>query len=441
MHNPAPRSHREATTRSEQALEAWTQQFVPSQSVGARWRWFLLSGVFIAGALFPVGKISNAANENQKESVKDATQTPIQNDGQTAVKPAVSSQSGKPESLPTTDSPLSPVSTAATDAPSTAAVAQGSTSEGFTPDNATSAANSTPKEAVSADTSDSATPPAPTTGRTATLTLTVDGKTRRVAVAAKGNVFQALYTSGVEIQKLDRVWPDVKTPVKDGLKVRVETVRQKLETRDEALAPGFRVQLTSRIAPGNEQVVQWGKSGATQITEKVVYVGGKRVRKAFVSSKVAVPAQDKVIAVGVDSRFLPQSVPYHKRYARAFQLQRQMSARGGSPRDRMGGTAENVTLRPVKTFLAHTSGYAAGPAGGSLGNYTATGMRCVRGAVATDPRIIPLGTKLYIEGYGYAFACDTGGAIKGNRIDLAFNSVGECYAHGRRTNRVWILAE
>jgi 3D (Asp-Asp-Asp) domain-containing protein len=218
----------------------------------------------------------------------------------------------------------------------------------------------------------------------------------------------------------------------------VQTVREKLETRDEALAADFRVQLTTQIAPGREQVVQWPKAGTATNTYKVVYVGSKPLRKTFVSREVEVPAQDKILAVGVDGRFMPHAVPYHKRYARAYQLHRQMSARGGSPRDRVAVTSSS-SLRPVKTFIAHTSGYAAGPAGGSLGNYTATGMRCVRGAVATDPRVIPLGTKMYIDGYGYAFACDTGGAIKGNRIDLAFNTVGECFQHGRRKNRVWIL--
>ena len=55
--------------------------------------------------------------------------------------------------------------------------------------------------------------------------------------------------------------------------------------------------------------------------------------------------------------------------------------------------------------------------------------------------MIPLGTKLYIEGYGDAFACDTGGAIKGNRIDLAYNSYYEANTKGRKTVRAWILAE
>ena len=62
-----------------------------------------------------------------------------------------------------------------------------------------------------------------------------------------------------------------------------------------------------------------------------------------------------------------------------------------------------------------------------------------RGLVATDPRIIPMGTRLYIEGYGYAIADDTGGAIRGHKIDLAVDTLTEAYQIGRRQMTVYIL--
>lgn len=75
----------------------------------------------------------------------------------------------------------------------------------------------------------------------------------------------------------------------------------------------------------------------------------------------------------------------------------------------------------------------------SAGNTTATGLKVSRGTVAVDPRVIPLGSHLYVEGYGEAIACDTGGAIKGRRIDVWFRSRGEALRWGRRTVRVYIL--
>lgn len=68
-----------------------------------------------------------------------------------------------------------------------------------------------------------------------------------------------------------------------------------------------------------------------------------------------------------------------------------------------------------------------------LDDHTASGMKATKGVVAVDPSVIPLGTRLYVEGYGNAIAGDTGSAIKGNRIDLCFDTLEECNAYGWRT--------
>lgn len=73
------------------------------------------------------------------------------------------------------------------------------------------------------------------------------------------------------------------------------------------------------------------------------------------------------------------------------------------------------------------------------GLYTARGNLLCKGLVAVDPNVIPLGTRLYISGYGYAIADDTGGAIKGLRIDLAYESRSEALNFGRRMVTVYIL--
>jgi 3D (Asp-Asp-Asp) domain-containing protein len=67
------------------------------------------------------------------------------------------------------------------------------------------------------------------------------------------------------------------------------------------------------------------------------------------------------------------------------------------------------------------------------------GMRAGRGVVAVDPSVIPLGTQLYIPGYGRAIAGDTGGSIVGNRIDLGFENYGAAMQFGRREITVYVL--
>ena len=73
------------------------------------------------------------------------------------------------------------------------------------------------------------------------------------------------------------------------------------------------------------------------------------------------------------------------------------------------------------------------------GSLTKSGTLSRVGAIAVDPGVIPLGTELYVEGYGYCVAEDTGGLIKGNRIDIYLDSEAECVNWGVRDVTVYIL--
>ena len=115
-------------------------------------------------------------------------------------------------------------------------------------------------------------------------------------------------------------------------------------------------------------------------------------------------------------------------------------------------TVEEVVEEPVRESIVETSYGAINysdvmsmeataylPTDGSGAGITATGIRATYGVVAVDPRVIPLGTKVYIPGYGVALAADTGGAIKGYKIDLCMESYGECMRFGRRNVTVYVL--
>ena len=79
------------------------------------------------------------------------------------------------------------------------------------------------------------------------------------------------------------------------------------------------------------------------------------------------------------------------------------------------------------------------PSDGGGSGITATGMVAQHGVIAVDPQVIPLGTRVYIPGYGVAIAADTGGAIRGNRIDLCMNTYREAINFGRGDVEVYIL--
>ena len=94
------------------------------------------------------------------------------------------------------------------------------------------------------------------------------------------------------------------------------------------------------------------------------------------------------------------------------------------------------TPKGRKMYVEATAYYPAAVSGGS---YTARGNRVRRGIIAVDPRVIPLGTRVYIPGYGEAVADDTGGAIKGHIIDIAFDTYSEAINFGRQHIEIYIL--
>ena len=100
--------------------------------------------------------------------------------------------------------------------------------------------------------------------------------------------------------------------------------------------------------------------------------------------------------------------------------------------------SRGISGRSVRSFTMVATAYS-NLGNGKWGSQTATGATCRRGIVAVDPRVIPMGTRLYVEGYGECVALDTGGAIKGMRIDLFMDRESECNRWGRRRVTVHVL--
>lgn len=115
-----------------------------------------------------------------------------------------------------------------------------------------------------------------------------------------------------------------------------------------------------------------------------------------------------------------------------------------SPEDNSNTTTDNssTTTNNSGNYLSTFSMSATAYTGGGM---TAIGIKPVRdpnglSSISVDPSVIQLGSKVYVEGYGYAIASDTGGLIKGNKIDLYMNSLEECTAFGRRTVILHLIA-
>ncbi|MBQ6631862.1 MAG: SH3 domain-containing protein, partial [Romboutsia sp.] len=106
------------------------------------------------------------------------------------------------------------------------------------------------------------------------------------------------------------------------------------------------------------------------------------------------------------------------------------SSNSQSSNQSSSSSSEGQVVRTMSVVASAYTGYST----------TSTGQKPVWGTIAVDPRVIPYGTKVYIPQFGRTFiANNTGGAIKGNKIDIFMNTKKECYNWGRRTIEIQIL--
>lgn len=245
--------------------------------------------------------------------------------------------------------------------------------------------------------------------------VAADGEWRAVWVR-NGTVKDAIEAANVVLAPYDRVKPPLNTRLKNGMNIVVERVQITEERQWEFIQPRTLFQFDSSLPRGKTKLVDPGKVGISEVVVRVYRKDGKVTLRQVLSRAVISEPKPTIVSIGV------KRTPM------------QIACRGTIPSRGMP-----IGFR-VLTMVA--TGYYPGPE--SCGRYanglTATGIKARRGVVAVDPRVIPLGTRLYVEGYGYAIAADTGGAIKGNKIDLCFDTYREAMRWGIRTVRVLVLS-
>jgi 3D (Asp-Asp-Asp) domain-containing protein len=192
------------------------------------------------------------------------------------------------------------------------------------------------------------------------------------------------------------------TNLKRNMTIEFETTEDTVETVTQEIPFETEYVENPDLLEGTENVIQEGKNGVKQYTYYKTFVGGELDEISETSEVISEPVNE-IIEKGTKKE--PQNIVDGYEYS------------------------SKLTM----TSTAYTA-YCSG-----VKSRTATGAEAVKGVVAVDTSVIPLGTELYISGYGYAVAADTGGAIKGNKIDLCMNSYDEAIQWGRRTVEVYIL--
>lgn len=255
--------------------------------------------------------------------------------------------------------------------------------------------------------------------RAVEVTVAADGQEIKV-LTTEDTVDKMLQEEGIEVRNCDKVSPSRDIPIENGLKVTVTRVDERVIRESEPIDFAIEVTKDNEALNTATKVLQQGEMGEKVITTKIVYEDGKEVQRKVVNEAVAKEPVKKIVSVGTLA---------------VLKLSR-------------GSSVSNITYRKVikAQATAYTADFAStGKRPGDKGfGKTATGTVARRdpngySSIAVDPRVIPLGTKLYIEGYGYGIAEDTGGAIKGNIVDVFFDTATDCFKWGRRSVNVYIL--
>lgn len=240
-------------------------------------------------------------------------------------------------------------------------------------------------------------------------TVLVDGGKEKEVWTTSTTVADFLEHQGVSLKKQDRVEPQQDKMVTKDTVVKVIRVEKVTDVVEEPVEYAVVTKNDSSLSKGEEKVVTKGRAGLVKREYEVTLENGEEVSRTLLKETPVKESQDKIVAVGTKLSSKPVS----------------------------RGASSNAG----KEFYVTSTAYTANCNGCS--GITATGFNLHENpnakVIAVDPNVIPLGSKVYVEGYGYAIAADTGGAIKGNKIDVFFSTKEQAYRWGVRTVKIKVI--
>lgn len=251
--------------------------------------------------------------------------------------------------------------------------------------------------------------------------VNVDGATKS-HLTTQSSVQGIINELGIQVGSEDKVTPELSSKVTSDLKIKVVRVSKHTVQTKETVP--FNVVKTSdpNLEKGQTKVLQQGNEGVVIHHVEKVYEDGNFVSKRWLSKEVETKAQDKVVAVGTKPK--PEAVLAANITRTADQVDISGTTTKGGVSFKYKKVLKNVTL----------TAYSAEEDG--IGTKTASGTRVTEGrTIAVDKSVVPMGWWVYIEGIGFRRAEDTGGAIKGNKMDVYFDSLKTAKNFGRKKGR------
>ncbi|MCX6083467.1 MAG: 3D domain-containing protein [Caldiserica bacterium] len=233
------------------------------------------------------------------------------------------------------------------------------------------------------------------------VTLTID-HTSETIYSTVETVGELLADNGIKLSTEDKINPDPTDPVPYNDDVVIMRTTYAYTSKTETIAYKRVYEKNPYMEVGRSYISVMGQNGLLQKTVKVTKVAQQAVSSTVVKTQTIKPVVHEVYEVG----------------------------------------AARLDIKPTRTYTMSATAYSNRRStilDGKDHLYGYSGLWLHYGTCAVDRRLIPMGTVLYIEGYGYAVAADTGTSINGNCIDLFFNSFGDACRWGRRSVRVYVL--
>lgn len=255
------------------------------------------------------------------------------------------------------------------------------------------------------------------------LTVHDNGQEHTIYVSS-GTVADALETVGIVLGEFDELSVDHNTQISSGMDIYITRVTVEENYQYEPIPYETVMQASSSLLEGNEVILQQGVNGVRQYTYDIIYKNGVMTDRVLAGTSVYEKPVNEIVAYGTSTSIPPSS---------SFSVSTTSKIL----------TLEDGTQIPYDSYIDVVA--TAYTTEGADFNITKSGAVAQYGIIAVDPKVIPLGTKMYVVAadgtwvYGYAVAGDTGGFIKGYRIDLFYDTNAECITFGRQKARVYIL--
>ncbi len=259
-----------------------------------------------------------------------------------------------------------------------------------------------------------------------------------------GTVADVLDSLDITLSEADLLSCVPETQTYDGMSITITRVTHETLEYEEAIPFGTRTFEDVTLSPGEEKILLEGVDGLNRFTAQITYEDGVEVDRSILSQQMVTTPQDAIILRGVDRSVMDQTFTNVDDYTVAAAGYRYTPPAESSDTDAeklVPGTKlsyHEAVKFEATAYTCNSPNYL-----GDRRTFTGTAARV--GAIAVDPRVIPLGTRMYIASadgeyiYGYCVAEDTGGLIKGNIVDLYYDTHDACMEFGRRDIIIYFL--